>query len=380
MREPSTKTVIMSVRWQLLVPPKPSDPDSPFKVLYHEKSNKIFAITPSWFSHVKYDPDFGPPTLSQYSFVTDSWKDYKIQPTSDSFYLHCWNPAAINSDGNIIYLCNKEGQIIMFKLIDNDKCELKIIKNLGKEMNFVATKAQAIVIKNEFHVIGSGVRGYKHVKFNPNKNKCDVLHDLENIFNYKHLLPRPIIRRTAMTKIANKLLVFGGYDSLYKYDRIHEYNINNNQWKTLETKIPKFIYPHCGKVCVQILNGQIVLLFGKRDSNHIFIYYVCDKIFQKSKVECPNKYDTYQVLATNDKIKDSLTTFGYIRKQWKQCGINNFLFPPQYLIRMICDYYMNVWIHLFTNRFKKHFKINAFDIINDCSSVTKCLYASLFAS
>ena len=76
-----------------------------------------------------------------------------------------------------------------------------------------------------------------------------------------------------------------------------------------------------------------------------------------------------QVLSTssftiNDKVKDNLTTFGYIRSKWRETGIDYHLFPPEYLIRIICGYYRNEWIHLFTNDTGEHYKINVFAIID----------------
>ena len=54
--------------------------------------------------------------------------------------------------------------------------------------------------------------------------------------------------------------------------------------------------------------------------------------------------------------------------RWKQCGISDHLFPPEYLIRIICGYYINEFVHLIGDMIGiengQHYKINVFDIMN----------------
>ena len=119
--------------------------------------------------------------------------------------------------------------------------------------------------------------------------------------------------------------------------------------------------------CVSILNGQCVVLFGGNTSNgnidEIFIYSVGNKTFQKSKVICPEK-SQYQAIAYKNRKQDDMTTFGYIRDRWSKCGMDNHLFPPQYLIRVICGYYWNEEVHLFGMADCEHYKIDVFELFN----------------
>ena len=66
-----------------------------------------------------------------------------------------------------------------------------------------------------------------------------------------------------------------------------------------------------------------------------------------------------------DKVKENITIFGWVRYKWTECGLNNHLFPPEYLLRIMCGYYVNEWVHLLTCREKDgtggHYKID--DII-----------------
>ena len=138
-----------------------------------------------------------------------------------------------------------------------------------------------------------------------------------------------------------------------------------NLWNKLAVQLPKALaYP----ACTCILNGQFVLLFGgfnEKDGyqDAIYIYSVREKIFKLSKIKCPERV-RYQVIKVNDKNKDTLSTFGWIRCKWKEFGIDDHLFPPEYLIRVICGYYLNEFVHLFSHT-GDQYKINAFDII-DC--------------
>ena len=44
-------------------------------------------------------------------------------------------------------------------------------------------------------------------------------------------------------------------------------------------------------------------------------------------------------------------------------GLDDHLFPPEYLIRIICCYYWNEWVHVIEIYTGKHFKIDTLDIL-----------------
>ena len=68
------------------------------------------------------------------------------------------------------------------------------------------------------------------------------------------------------------------------------------------------------------------------------MYNIADQTFKKSNVKCP-RHDEYKAFTMNDKRKNELCTFGFVSCQWIKCGMNDHLYPPQYLIRMILSYY-----------------------------------------
>ena len=93
------------------------------------------------------------------------------------------------------------------------------------------------------------------------------------------------------------------------------------------------------------------------------MYSVDDERFETSKIKCPAKAD-YQAVVVNDRKQDDMITFGYVRDKWRDCGMNYHLFPPQYLIKIICGYYWNEWIHLFRNDNGDHHKIDVFRLFD----------------
>lgn len=126
---------------------------------------------------------------------------------------------------------------------------------------------------------------------------------------------------------------------------------------------------------LSILRGNYVALLGGCMLKHphgycsqdcIYLYSVHDKQFQKSRIKCPELgYPTGpQAVAVNDPDKDKLATFGFIRNNWTPSGMKAELFPPEHLIKIICDYYINEYVHLFRySGFKDgHFKIDIFEL------------------
>ena len=88
-----------------------------------------------------------------------------------------------------------------------------------------------------------------------------------------------------------------------------------------------------------------------------------EESFRKSKAKCPDT-GLYQAFTINNKIKDELCVNGFIRRTWKLSDIDDHLYPPQYLIKIINRYYMNEWIHLIGSYDDTHSNISVFDILS----------------
>ena len=146
-------------------------------------------------------------------------------------------------------------------------------------------------------------------------------------------------------------------------DTIYEYDTSNDIWTNLKVKMPEKL-SFFG--CTSILYNKYVVLFGgryKKKKDSIWIYSVCDRTFKESKLLCPRK-GCFRAFTISDRKRDEMVTFGFVRIKWKECGINDHLFPPQYLIRIIHYYFLNEHIHLFDiSEEGGHWKIDALNII-----------------
>ena len=299
--------------------------------------------------------------LLKYSFNTDSWTKYQIKTSLNKSLFKCLSDcaAAINCKTKTIYLFNKPYSIIKLQIMNNNETKMEeiIIKTPQIKIPFVGSNA--INIKDECHIIGGYQNHNKHIKYNTKTQKCQIIHDFKSPFDLN------VIYLHKLIKIQNKLLIFGGFDGKNCLDTVYQYDMITNKWNKLNCKIPK---PLCSFGCTAILNGQYVLLIGGYDDgfgyqDNIYFYCVRDQKFKKSTIKCPD-IGQYQAITVNDKKKDTLTTFGFVRCKWKECKISDHLFPPQYLITIICGYYLNEFVHLFNIGNGKHYRINVFDIID----------------
>ena len=141
-------------------------------------------------------------------------------------------------------------------------------------------------------------------------------------------------------------------------------DILTNEWNVLAHKLPK---PLNSFGCTLIFNGQCVLLLGGWDGimgaycDDVCIDSISKGIFNKLTIKCPGK-SPYQAFTIKDRRKDELLTFGWMKNEWRISAIDDHLFPPQYLIRIIYKYYVNEFIHLFGD-LGGHWKIDVFDLI-----------------
>ena len=118
---------------------------------------------------------------------------------------------------------------------------------------------------------------------------------------------------------------------------------------------------------VSVQNQQFVLLIGGYHAleftNSIWIYSLKAETFKESKIKCPGDRGG-KAFVINYPKNDELSVFGYIREQWNISGIDDCLYPPRYLIKIINRYYLNEWIH-FINKDGAHWKIDVLHIIDN---------------
>ena len=315
-------------------------------VLFNKTTKCIFALS----------SDHG---LLQYDHGNNTWKQCIISnKLPDGFYAYNStlgavpsnsHPIAIDPETNTIYFLNGKMSLATLKLDGKDTDKKWIIKDNVFKYDLAA---QATVINTEYHLISHE----KHLKYNATTNKFEMMHDLTEIDLFD-VYCRQFIH------IKDKVLLFGADDDEKQF--IFEYNVSNNKWMKLSVNVPISLLLFGA---TSILYDQYVALFGGLDDefdaqDDIWIYSIVDETFRKSKVKCPKKSAEYRAFTMNDRKTDEMITSGFVRDKWRKCDIPNHLFPPQYLIRIMHNYYLNEYIHLFDMENRcDHWKIDVFDI------------------
>ena len=263
-------------------------------IVFDSKNNSLYAI-------VQHHG------LLQYSFDNNLW----TCKLATSFpYDISYRPVAIDCEQRKIYLNHKPGSIAMFTIGNDNQTKLEMIDNVVHiETGYGST---GIMIRDEFHIIGGD--GDKHLKYYPSTQKAEVLHKVSSI------LDAGCCYHLRSVKIGDKVLLFGGnnFDD-QDWRMIHQYNIIENAWSKIDCQLP---VPLNGFGCTAVLNGQFVVLFGGEShdtaQDDIYIYSTRDQIFTKSNIKCPAKAD-YQAFAICDRKRDELSTFGFMRDEWRKC-------------------------------------------------------------
>ena len=211
------------------------------------------------------------------------------------------------------------------------------------------------------HIIG-GWGNKHHLKYNDTTQKIEKLHDLTE----QKIMDNPL-QHHRLIQVKDKLLMFGGYNGYIggsDVDRIYEYDASKNEWSTIPVKMP-FAGNSFG--CTTIFNDEFVLLIGGRTnmqwkSDEIWIYSVQDQKFRKSKITCP-RMTSLDVITISDPETDKMVVVGFIRNIWREYDMNQHLFPPPPLIKMISTYYSNEYVHLLETDSLKHWRIDAWKIM-----------------
>ena len=305
-----------------------------FDVVFDEKHESLFSISNE--------------QVLRYSFGQNAWIKHKTNFLIASHVGLQHKARAMDGEQQKIFINYKHGTIAIFTLHDNNQITFDVINDLDGVYD--GEGSQGIMINNEFHIIG-GIAN-KHIKYGPNDKKIQVLHDFSDVLDVNGIQFHQIVR------VKNKIILFGGFDTFdfpNDVDTVNEYDIIADHWRKLNCKLPK--------ACS---GQQYVVLFGDmvdndKEQNHVFMYSVIDETFKRSRIKCPFKGDC-RAFAINDREKDDIVTVGFLRSRWIQSGMNEHLFPPQYLIQIICGYYWNECINLLEIGARNHFKIDVFKL------------------
>ena len=340
------------------------------------------------------------PKLFEYCHSNDSWIQYKTyytQTTKEQIQKLCpmiHHAAMLN---NKIYIFPTQWIFpLLFKLNKtNHDCLITLLKqNDLPTATITQRRTSCIVIteRNEIHIMGGAIYGHKyHIIYNENEGIITRKHNLnleldltENIEGL-HISSLVRVQSNKILLIGNRYKVCNSINarnpSRKRRRRIMTlYDMNENEWdkSSIIKQIPLTLaISPIDELCISIFNGSIVLIFSNNKKSIIIFDYL-NQQFYKSKIECPiecvtdNSFpNNYKIFAlNNDNNILKLITWGYIRNLFNTLLFSNQYFPPDYLIRIIYKYSIDIWIHLFTekniNTNKiQHYKINAIDIINN---------------
>lgn len=176
-------------------------------------------------------------------------------------------------------------------------------------------------------------------------------------------------------QISNKnnaqLLAFGGFscNNIRNYHRgIWHYNLNVNGWTKLRANIPKQLQ-NFGICCI---NNKYVMIFGGYSNgkksgyeanDDIYVYDIDNQVFTTSEIQCPDMqskqvyaYDEVYGFHVEHNVKWEMIANGYTKKIWNESNLQDSLFPPQYLIKIIQGFYMQELVYLL-NRYGRLWSI-----------------------
>ena len=163
--------------WMVLENVLMDDSDTSFTVVIDHKSNSLFAI--------KRDK------LLRYELSTNLWTKSTIKPILDGlFHSLDERPAAMNCDQRKIFINYKRGAIAILTLNNGNRVEIQTIVDLH-EMG-TGLGGAAIMIDDEFHIIGTATN--EHIKYEINTNKVKILHRFDQCLHLDDLFDHAIVR------------------------------------------------------------------------------------------------------------------------------------------------------------------------------------------
>lgn len=316
--------------------------NSHYEILYDKECQLLIAVPdriPTWTGIGRgriYE------AIYKYSFCYGSWRKYEFQSTKAFTKRRATFPKVIY--GEKILATTNKGEIATVNLIDaTGMYRIEPVQRVKqvKEIEY----GQGIMVQDEIHFFNRKI----HIKYN--------LHTQ----TYSFIAPPTGIRilyKTNLIRIKQKLIAFTSsyVKGLGYHHYIYEYNITKKSSKCFPIRLSKKCY--CVS-CTSILNQQIILLSVTNrynDEKIIYIYDVKTKIVKKSNIKVPCNQC---IFAVNDKRKDILVTYGWIKNHCK------YLYIPVCLKEFIGCYYINESLHVL-NSYGQHYKTEAHRILDIC--------------
>lgn len=194
---------------------------------------------------------------------------------------------------------------------------------------YLGHRKQCLAIKDLLHSINGN-------------NYCihDMVPDLPKFVEPQHSEIADDFQGPAMAKKIDKAITFGGsicavsgMKSRFRTSRcgnpMFEFEIAQSGWTTT---LPINMEGYRGMRCTPISNGESILI---------------ERLMRNSGIICPPPIGEWHAISVRDQNADILAVSGYIRRQWKECGIIDRLFPPKHILNVISNWYWSEYIHIF---------------------------------
>ena len=102
---------------------------------------------------------------------------------------------------------------------------------------------------------------------------------------------------------------------------------------------------------------------------------VTDQTMRKSNVKCLESLDMCDAVSVRNERNDVFAVSGYVRREWKECGIVDHLFHPEHILNLMAAWYWSEFVHICCadpGAKGQHHKIDALDIISLSTHPKKC--------
>ena len=269
-------------------------------------------------------------------------------------------PFQIDDNGNNVTFDAEQNLLYYYS---QNTYSWSVINNKSKQSNKIYNStgisnqgACGIIMNNQLHLFG-GKFGIHH-SYDPNSKQYKNIEDLNVPFvsNANFHASQSFIKSSDGLKIYLFHVIYA-QDPADGGVMMLKYLIGNKNWEDTSIFLPEAL---TGFGAVSVKNDKFIIVFaGVRDAdkqerenmNDIFVINVESKKLVKCKIKCPTK-GSVRVAVGNDKFKQELITYGFVRNLWKNKQFNdNMKFPPFYLINLIVSYDQQEEVYLFWRYF-----------------------------
>ncbi len=283
-------------------------------------------------------------SLYKYNIKENEWKEWIKYPNDMFLDRHT---ASINKDKKLLYILNRNGDIIEINL------KTKEFNTSPKQFNDILF-TYSFIIDKQFHFFGQYGNFTSFYKWNDNDKKLIKLNNFHQDIA-KKIANKLYLALTIYISSMQSVIIIPSFGK-----KIYIYTLKTNECKEIiNNKLLCLKY----RTAIITKNEQFIILFGSQE--YIGILNVkCMKI-RISNIQSPSSKQIQPLYATivNDDIMDEILVFGFIRKCWNDTKFNNIQYLPIYLIKLIGKSYCMEIMYYVEIQKGLHWKINIDDIL-----------------